>query len=154
VVVGAGPTGVELAGQIRELAARSLKREFRRFDPASVRVVLLDAGKEPLPSFGDNLAKKASRTLERMDVEQHFGARVTAIDQFGVDYTVGDTKERVETRTVVWAAGVAASPLAAKLAAASGAETDRIGRILVEDDLSLPGHPEVFAVGDMAALKD
>ena len=152
VVVGAGPTGVELAGQIRELATRSLRSEFRHFDPASVRVVLIDAGKEPLANFGDNLAQRATHTLDKMGVELRMGARVTGIDAFGVDFTMDDGKERIAARTVVWAAGVQASPLAHALAEAAGAETDRAGRIKVLADLTLPDHPEVFAVGDMAAL--
>ena len=152
VVVGAGPTGVELAGQIRELASRSLRREFRTFDPTTVRVVLLDAGREPLPTFGDRLAEKATEQLEALGVELRMGARVTGIDAFGVDYETSDGKDRISARIVVWAAGVQASPLAEKLARASGASTDRSGRIEVQPDLTLPNHPEVFAVGDMAAL--
>jgi NADH dehydrogenase len=151
-IVGAGPTGVELAGQIRELATRSLKREYRHFDPASVRVVLLDAGTEPLATFGDNLAKRAAHTMAKMGVELRMGARVTAIDASGVDFTTKDGTERIATRTVVWAAGVQASPLARALADAAGAETDRAGRVKVLPDLTLPDHPEVFAVGDMTAL--
>jgi len=153
VVVGAGPTGVELAGQVRELAARSLKREFRTFDPTTVRVVLLDGGTEPLATFGHNLAKCASSELEDLGVELRMNSRVTKVDLTGVDYTTADGSiEHLDAHVVVWAAGVQASPLAAKLAAASGAETDRIGRIKVQPDLTLPGHPEVFAVGDMTAL--
>jgi NADH:ubiquinone reductase (H+-translocating) len=152
VVVGAGPTGVELAGQIRELAGRSLRREFRTFDPSSVRVVLLDAGAEPLATFGNRLAGKATEQLEHLGVELRMGARVTGIDAFGVDYETSDGKDRIAARIVVWAAGVKATPLAEKLATASGASTDRIGRIEVRPDLTLPNHPEVFAVGDMAAL--
>ena len=154
VVVGAGPTGVELAGQIRELATRSLRREFRRIDPAAIRVIVLDAGPKPLATFGDNLSKKAQRTLEHMGVELHMGARVTGVDAFGVDFTTDDGKDRIPTHTVVWAAGVQAAPIAAKLAAAAGAETDRAGRIKVLPDLTLPGHPEVFAVGDMTTLNN
>jgi NADH dehydrogenase len=154
VVVGAGPTGVELAGQMRELATRSLKREFRTFDPASLCVILLDAGKEPLATFGDRLSDRAARTLAHLGVETRMNARVTAIDQHGVEYTTNDRTERIESHTVVWAAGVQASPLAGMLAEASGASTDRIGRIEVQPDLTLPGHPEVFAVGDMMALNE
>jgi NADH dehydrogenase len=152
VIVGAGPTGVEIAGQVRELATRSLRREFRNFDPTTMRVILLDAGSEPLATFGDDLSARASRELERLGVELRMGARVTNVDAFGVEYATGDGKERIDAHVMVWAAGVQASPLAAKLAAASGAETDRAGRISVLPDLTLPGHPEVFAVGDMAAL--
>jgi NADH dehydrogenase len=149
VVVGAGPTGVEIAGQIRELATRSLQHEFAAIDPGSVRVVLVDGGKEPLATFGDRLAAAASRELRRLGVELRMNARVTNIDALGVDVDTKDGTERISARTVVWAAGVQASPLAAQLATASGASVDRAGRIAVLSDLTLPGHPEVFAVGDM-----
>jgi NADH dehydrogenase len=153
VIVGAGPTGVELAGQIRELAARSLKGEFRNIDPSTVRVVLVDGGKEPLANFGGHLSDRAARDLQKMGVELQMGVRVVGVDPFGVDTETSDgTKGRYECATVIWAAGVQASPLAAKLAEATGAETDRSGRIAVLPDLSLPGHPEVFAIGDMAAI--
>jgi NADH dehydrogenase len=155
VIVGAGPTGVELAGQVRELAVRSLKREFRNFDPTTVRVVLLDGAKEPLPTFGDNLAGRASRELEDLGVELRMNSRVTKVDLTGVDYSTPDGgTQHIEARVTVWAAGVQASPLAASLARAAGAETDRAGRIKVQPDLTLTGHPEVFAVGDMTALDD
>ncbi len=151
-IVGAGPTGVELAGQIRELATRSLRGEFRTFDARSARVVLLDGGAAPLATFG-KLSAKAAETLERLGVELRMGARVVGVDALGVDYleTSGATR-RLDARTTVWAAGVEASPLAAVLAKATGAELDRAGRIAVQPDLTLPGHPEVFVVGDMMAL--
>ena len=138
---------------MRELALRCLKGEFRTFDPASVRVLLLDGGKEPLATFGDRLSGKATKELERLGVELHMGARVVGVDASGVDVAGDDgASSRIEAHTTIWAAGVQASPLAAKLAEASGAELDRAGRISVLPDLTLPGHPEVFAVGDMAAL--
>ncbi len=153
IVVGAGPTGVELSGQIRELAVRSLKREFRTIDPTSVRVVLVDGGHEPLANFGDRLSGRARSALEEMGVELRMGLRVVGVDPFGVDAEGSNgEKERLDGATVVWAAGVQASPLAGLLAQATGAETDRAGRIAVLPDLSLPGHPEVFAVGDMASI--
>jgi NADH dehydrogenase len=152
VVVGAGPTGVELAGQVRELATRSLRRDFRSFDPATVRVLLLDGGPEPLPAFGHRLSGKASEALEHLGVELRMDTRVTDIDPGGVEVQTAEGTERIEARTVVWAAGVQASPLAAQLAEASGAQTDRVGRVAVLPDLTLPGHPEVFCVGDMATL--
>ncbi len=152
VIVGAGPTGVELAGQIRELAVRSLRHDFRAFDPSSVRVLLLDAGKEPLASFGDRLSSRAAASLRRLGVELRMGTRVTGIDAFGVDVQTDAGTERIPTHIAVWAAGVQASPLAAELAKASGAELDRAGRIKTLPDLTLPGHPEVFAVGDMVSL--
>ena len=155
VIVGAGPTGVELAGQVRELAVRCLKGEFRTFDPASMRVLLLDGGKEPLATFGDRLSGKATTQLQRLGVELQMNARVVGVDAFGVDVLGADGgKSRIDANTTIWAAGVQASPLASKLAEASGAETDRAGRIAVLPDLSLPGHPEVFAVGDMATVNN
>jgi NADH dehydrogenase len=152
-IVGAGPTGVELAGQIRDLAVRSLRGEFRRFEASSMRVILLDGGQAPLATFGDKLSEKAARALTRLGVELQMGARVTGVDANGVDISHADgTTSRLATYTTVWAAGVEASPLAAELAKATGAELDRSGRIAVLPDCSLPGHPEVFAVGDMMAL--
>ena len=155
VIVGAGPTGVELAGQVRELAVRCLKGEYRGFDPASVKVLLVDGGKEPLAGFGHDLSGRAAAELRRLGVELRMGARVVGVDAQGVDVAAEDgSRSRIEAFTTIWAAGVQASPLAAKLAEASGAELDRAGRISVLPDLSIPGHPEVFAVGDMAALDD
>ncbi len=152
VVVGAGPTGVELAGQIRELATRSLDGNFRTIDPSRVRVLLVDAGKEPLASFGDKLSDDAARFLVRAGVELRMNTRVTGIDATGVDVTGPAGDERIVARTVIWAAGVQASPLAGILADATGAAVDHAGRIAVLPDLTLPGHPEVFVVGDMISL--
>jgi NADH dehydrogenase len=154
-VVGAGPTGVELAGQVRELACRSLQGEFRTFEPSSVRVVLLDGGKEPLATFGDKLSEKATKELQRLGIELRMGARVVGVDGKGVDI-VDHTGEpsRLDAHVVLWAAGVEASPLAKNLADGCGLEVDRAGRIPVLPDCSLPGHPEVFAVGDMMALNN
>jgi len=153
VIVGAGPTGVELAGQVRELATRCLKGEFRNFKASEVQVILLDAGSQPLAPFGEELSARAAKTLRRMGVELQMGTKVVDIDATGVDVEGADgEKRRVEARTVIWAAGVQASPLAGMLAEASGAETDRAGHIAVLPDLTLPGHPEVFCVGDMTTL--
>ena len=154
VVVGAGPTGVELAGQIRELAVRSLRHEFHAIDPSHVRVILADGGKEPLANFGDHLADRAASTLTKMGVELKMGARVTDIDAFGATLSGPDGDERITAATVIWAAGVQASPLAEELGTATGAEVDRQGRVAVLPDLTLPGHPEVFVVGDMAAVNN
>ena len=152
-IVGAGPTGVELAGQVRELAVRSLRGEFRNFDPSSVRVILLDGGKEPLATFGDRLSVKARKELERLGVELRMESRVVGIDATGLDVVDTDGRaSRVDAYVTLWAAGVEASPLAAELGRASGAEVDRSGRVSVLPDLTLPGHPEVFAIGDMASL--
>ena len=154
-VVGAGPTGVELAGQIRELAQRSLKKDFRNIDPSTVRVILIDGGRQPLANFGDQLSERASTELEKMGVELRMGLRVVGVDPLGVDTeTAEKEKGRFECGTTIWAAGVQASPLAALLAEACGATTDRAGRIEVLPDLTLPGHPEVFALGDMASLNN
>jgi NADH dehydrogenase len=151
-IVGAGPTGVELAGQIRELATRSLEGDFRDIDPSKLRVLLLDAGKEPLATFGDRLSGKAAQALERMGVELVMNARVTKVDAEGVELTGPDGPGRITAGSVIWAAGVEASPLAQLLGAATGAAVDRAGRVSVQPDLTLPGHPEVFALGDMTSL--
>jgi len=154
VIVGGGPTGVELAGQVRELATRSLRNEFRNIDPSSVRVIVVDGGDEPLAAFGERLSHAARRELEKLGVELQMHSRVVGIDPDGVDVLGTDgATARIEAHTTVWAAGVQASPLAQMLADQSGATLDRSGRIEVADDLSLPGHPEVFAVGDMASYK-
>ncbi len=153
VVVGGGPTGVEIAGQIAELSRRALVGKFRRFDPRDVRVILFDGGTEILATFGDNLSARGTRELQRTGVEIHVQSVVTHVDAGGVEVKGADGEvRRYEARTKIWAAGVSASPLAAMLASATGAETDRAGRIAVLPDCSLPGHPEVFAVGDMMAL--
>jgi NADH:ubiquinone reductase (H+-translocating) len=151
-IVGAGPTGVELAGQVRALVARTLGTSFRRIDPTHVRVVLLDAGTEPLHAFGDRLSEIAARELRQLGVELRMGVRVTAVDQEAIVVESSTGRERIETRTVIWAAGVQASPLARLLADASGAACDRAGRIEIRPDCTLPDHPEVFAIGDMASL--
>ncbi len=151
-IVGAGPTGVEIAGQIRELAQRALGTSFRRIDPTKVRVVLLDAGHEPLSHFGDRLAEIASRELTAMGVELRMGVRVTSVDDEAVVVQGHNGSERIDARTVIWAAGVQASPVAGMLAAASGAIQDRAGRIEVNPDCTLPNHPDVFAIGDMVSL--
>ena len=154
-VVGAGPTGVELAGQVRELAARCLKGEFRHIVPATARVILVDGGQAPLANFGNQLSDRARTMLEKMGVELRMGLRVVGVDANGVDVTAADgSTSRIDARITIWAAGVQASSLAADLAQGSGAKVDRSGRIGVLPDLSLPGHPEVFAVGDMMSLDD
>ncbi|HXY91670.1 MAG TPA: NAD(P)/FAD-dependent oxidoreductase [Acidimicrobiia bacterium] len=153
VVVGAGPTGVELAGQVRELAVR-LRHEYRAFDSASVRVLLVDGGKEPLASFGNRLSNAAARELAAIGVELRMGSRVTGVDTTGVVVETANGTDRIAARTTIWAAGVAASPLAKMLGDATGAEVDRAGRVATNPDLTLPGHPEVFAIGDMVTLRE
>ncbi|WP_338750894.1 NAD(P)/FAD-dependent oxidoreductase [Janibacter alittae] len=154
VVVGAGPTGVEMAGQIAELAQRTLAHEFRHIDPGEARVILLDGAPKVLPTFGDRLSDKARRSLEKQGVEVQLEAMVTDVDQYGIQVKDGDGGRRtIETMTKVWAAGVAGSPLGAMLAEQTDVEVDRAGRLHVEDDLTVPGHPEIFVVGDMINLK-
>lgn len=143
VVIGAGPTGVELAGTLAEIARHTLRREFRRVDPAAARVLLVEAGPRVLATLPQPLSAKAELQLRRLGVEVHTGRAVSAVDADGI--ALGE--ERIASHTVLWAAGVAASPLGQCL----GAPLDRAGRVLVEEDLSLPGHPEVFVVGDLAS---
>jgi NADH dehydrogenase len=153
VVVGAGPTGVEMAGQIAELAHRTLSHEFRRIDPRRARVILLDAAPTLLTSFGDRLGAKANAKLARIGVEVQLGAKVVELDGTGIEVEdENGQRRRIEAVCKVWAAGVSASPLGRQLSEQSGAVLDRAGRIAVEPDLTLPGHPEVFVVGDMIAL--
>src|SRR5918994_368011 len=153
VVVGAGPTGVEMAGQIAELAHRTLRRDFRSIDPSQARVVLLDAAPQVLPPFGEKLGERARRHLNEIGVEVQLGAMVTDLDADGLEVKDRDGQvRRITAATKVWAAGVQASPLGRLLAERSGAEIDRAGRINVQPDLTLPGHPEVHVVGDMMAL--
>ncbi|WP_091151395.1 NAD(P)/FAD-dependent oxidoreductase [Geodermatophilus africanus] len=153
VVVGAGPTGVEMAGQIAELAHRTLRRDFRSIDPTQARVVLLDAAPQVLPPFGEKLGERARRHLNEIGVEVQLGAMVTDLDADGLEVKDRDGQvRRIQAATKVWAAGVQASPLGRLLAEQSGAEIDRAGRIDVQPDLTLPGHPEVHVVGDMMAL--
>ena len=153
VVVGAGPTGVEMAGQIAELARRTLRRDFRRIDPTTARVVLLDAAPYVLPSFGEKLGGRARRQLNQIGVEVQLGAMVTDVDADGIEVKDADGQvRRIHAATKIWAAGVQASPLGRMLGEQSGAEVDRAGRVAVLPDLTLPGHPEVHVVGDMMAL--
>ncbi len=152
VVVGGGPTGVEIAGQIAELSRRVLKDDFRKIDPRSAKVLLFDGGKEVLAMFGDRLSGKAAKGLEDLGIELHMSSIVTDVDRTGVVVKQGDDEHRIPARTKVWAAGVQASPLAKMLAEASGADVDRAGRVSVLPDCTLTGHPEVFAIGDMMSL--
>jgi NADH dehydrogenase len=144
VVIGAGATGVELAGTLAEIARHTLRGEFRRFDPHHARVVLVEGSDRVLPPYPPDLSQKAHAQLERLGVTVWLGKRVTGIDASGV--TMGS--EHLASRTVIWAAGVASSPLGRSL----GAPLDRAGRIEVQPDLSVPGHPEIFVPGDLAAL--
>jgi NADH dehydrogenase len=145
VVIGGGPTGVELAGALAEIARQTLTRDFRRFRPESARILLVEGGPRLLAAFPEKLSHAAARRLERMGVEVRTGARVEAIDAQGV-LVAG---ARIESATVLWAAGVGGTPLVRTL----GCELDRAGRVNVEPDLSLPGHPEIQVIGDAAAVR-
>ena len=154
VVVGAGPTGVEMAGQIRELASRTLRGQFRTYDPATARVVLVDGMAQVLPPFGERLGRKTKESLERSGVEVVLNAMVRDVDAESVTYERADGERvRLPSACKVWAAGVQGNPLGALLAGKTGAEVDRAGRVRVQPDLSLPGHPEVFVIGDLAAVE-
>ncbi len=153
-VIGAGPTGVEMAGQIAELAAHTLKGSFRHIDSTRARVILLDAAPAVLPPFGEKLGQRAAARLEKMGVEIQLGAMVTDVDRNGITVKDSDgTTRRIESACKVWSAGVAASGLGTDLAEQSAVELDRAGRVKVLPDLSVPGHPNVFVVGDMAAVE-
>ncbi|MBO0847380.1 MAG: NAD(P)/FAD-dependent oxidoreductase [Nocardioides sp.] len=153
VVVGAGPTGVEMAGQIAELAHRTLKRDFRAINTKHVRILLVDAAGQVLPPFGATLGAKTKVDLERLGVEVMLGAMVTDVDERGIEVAYKDGRvERIAALTKIWAAGVQASPLTKTLSEQTGAPLDRAGRIAVNPDLTLPGYPEVFVVGDMIDL--
>jgi NADH:ubiquinone reductase (H+-translocating) len=155
VVVGAGPTGVEMAGQIAELARDTLRRDFRMIDPRRARILLVEAADRVLTSFPPALSRKAEQSLQRLRVTVLTGRMVSGIDSAGVTLEDEDGgAERIASRAVIWAAGVTASGLAARLAELTGAELDRAGRVTVEPDLSLAGHPEVFAIGDMVRVRD
>jgi len=146
VIIGAGATGVELAGAIAELGRKALASDFRNIDPRETRVVLVEAGPRVLPAFPERLSASAKRALEKLGVEVRLGKPVTGCDEGGI---IVDG-ERIEARTILWAAGVAASPAAKWL----NAEKDRADRVIVGSDLTLPGHPEIFVLGDTALVRD
>ncbi len=153
VVVGGGPTGVEMAGQIAELARDTLRRDFRSVDTGTARVLLVEAGDRMLRTFPESLSRKATRALEQLGVTPLLGHTVVGVTSDAVAIRTPDgVVERVPARTAVWAAGVTASELAAKLAREAGLDVDRAGRIDVNADLTVPGHPEVFALGDMTTV--
>jgi len=155
VVVGGGPTGVEMAGQLKELSRRALHRNYRVINPRDTRVVLVEGQDRLVGSMGKRLSRLTARDLTRMGVEIHLEAMVTNLDEGGVEITKKDgTTEQIPAATKVWAAGTRGSGLGATLADAAGAKLDKAGRILVEPDCSVPGHPEIFVVGDLMALDD
>jgi NADH:quinone reductase (non-electrogenic) len=154
VVVGGGPTGVEIAGQIAELARDTLKRDFRAIDTAAARVLLVETADRVLPAFAPSLSAKATAALRGLGVTPLAGHTVVDVEDGFVAIDSGGSRERTAARTVIWAAGVTASGLAGELARAAGLETDRAGRVPVGPQLTLPGHPEVFAIGDMVSVTD
>jgi len=153
VIVGAGPTGVEMAGQIAELSRRVLRNEYRSTDTAEAQVLLVEAGERVLASYPPRLSHSAERQLRSLGVTPVLSSPVTDVGDGFVELQDGGQTRRIETRTVVWAAGVRASPLAAALADAAGLGVDRAGRLEIEPDLTLPGRPEVFAIGDMVTVR-
>lgn len=144
VVIGAGPTGVEMAGALSEIARHAMSKDFRRIDPSSARVVLIEGAERVLPPYPEELSDSARKQLEGLGVEVRTGAMVTGV----TDREVSFGEEKIGARTTIWAAGVQASSLAKSL----GTELDRAGRVVVSSDLSVPGHPEIFVAGDLAAV--
>lgn len=154
VVVGAGPTGVELAGALGEIATDVIRHDFRSINPEEARILLLEGSARVLPPFAADLSQKAEAQLIRLGVRTRVNARVTAIDDHGVDIATERGTERIDARTVLWAAGVRASGFGKRLAERTGAETDRSGRIFVAPDCTIPGHSEIFVIGDLAHFRD
>jgi NADH dehydrogenase len=150
VIVGAGPTGVELAGALGEIANDTLRHDFRAINPADAAILLLEGADRVLPSFPPDLSAKAERALRNLGVHTRTQSTVTDLDSAGVTVRTGDTVERIPAKTVLWAAGVQASELGKIVAERTGAPLDRTGRLVVEPDLTLPGHPEILIIGDLA----
>jgi NADH dehydrogenase len=151
VIIGGGPTGVEMAGTVAEIASDTLPGEFRRIDPSAAKVILLEGSPRVLQAMPEELSRRAREQLEKLGVDVRVDSRVTAIDAEHVEVSPADgATYSIATRCIIWAAGVAASPLGKQLAEVTGATTDRAGRVVVEPDLSLPGHPEISVVGDLA----
>jgi NADH dehydrogenase len=154
VIIGAGATGLELAGALAEIAHQTLKHDFRRIRPQAARIVLMEGGPRVLPAYPEDLSAKAEALVRKLKVEVRLGAFVTNIDKEGVSYQHNDVTSHIPARTVLWAGGVTATPFARKVAERLSAETDRAGRFKVNPDLSVPGHPEIFVVGDLALSRD
>ena len=155
IIVGAGPTGVEMAGQVAELAHKTLTDSFRAINPADARVVLLDAAPLVLPPFGENLGGKARQALEKLGVEVQLNAMVQNVDYDGIEVKDSNGEvRRISASCKIWSAGVAASPLGKHLAEQTGAEVDRAGRVMVNEDFSLPGQKNIFLIGDMVNLNN
>jgi NADH dehydrogenase len=154
VIVGAGPTGVELAGAIGEIARQTLKNDFRSIHPQEARIILLDGSPRVLMSFPEDLAEKATRSLRRLGVEVRCGARVQHVDKDGLTFEADGRTDSIATKTVIWAGGVTASPLGRVLAARTGAEIDKGGRVRVRPDLTIPKYPDIYVIGDLASAMD
>lgn len=153
VIVGAGPTGIELAGALSEVAHHTLRRDFRSISTDAARILLVEAGPRPLGVYPEVLSERARRDLARLRVEVHTGCRITSIDDQQIKMESSAGEQTVPARTVIWAAGVAANPLGKALAEATQAKTDRVGRIEVQPDCSVAGHPEIFVIGDLASYR-
>jgi NADH:ubiquinone reductase (H+-translocating) len=152
VVIGGGPTGVEMSGQLGIITHQAMKREYANVDPRHLRIILLDAGERLVAAFGERLSAKVAHQLAALGVQVRERARATAIDERGVTIDVDGNSDRIGARTVIWAAGVRAVPLAQTLAKETGAVTDRAGRVRIEPNLTVPGYPEISAIGDMTLL--
>ena len=149
VIIGGGPTGVEMAGALAEIARETLRDEFRSINPSDARVILVQSGDRILPTFSPELSAKAAASLEKLGVEVVTGMRVMDVQERGVVVSSGEAEEYIAARTILWTAGVQASPLGKALAEATGAAVDRGGRVIVNDDLSVPNYPDIFVIGDM-----
>jgi NADH:ubiquinone reductase (H+-translocating) len=150
VIVGGGPTGAELAGALGEIANDTLRHDFRNIDPSQTRIILVEGTERVLPSYPAQLSEAARKMLERLKVTVRTGAFVTNVQEHSVTIREGDRTEEIPTRTILWAAGVLSSPLGKLLGEHTGAPVDKAGRIIVEPDLTVPGHPEIFVIGDLA----
>jgi NADH dehydrogenase len=154
VMVGAGPTGVELSGAIAEIARQTLKNDFRSIDPGEAQVILLDGAPRVLMSFPEDLAEKASRSLAKLGVQVRCGAMVKHVDEEGLTIEVDKRTDSIAAKTVVWAGGITASPLGKILASRTKAETDRGGKVKVKPDLTIPNYPDIYVIGDLASAMD
>jgi len=152
VIVGAGPTGAELAGALGEIANDTLKHDFRRINPTEAQIILVEGTDRVLPSYPPKLSEAARKMLERLKVTVRTGAMVTDVKAHSVTIKCGDHAEIIPTRTVLWAAGVLASPLGLALAKRLGTKTDRAGRVIVDPDMTIPDHPEIFVIGDLSSF--
>ena len=152
VIVGAGPTGAELAGALGEIANDTLKHDFRRINPTEAQIILVEGTDRVLPSYPPKLSEAARKMLERLKVTVRTGAMVTDVKAHSVTIKCGDHSEIIPTRTILWAAGVLASPLGLALGKRLGAKTDRAGRVIVDPDMTVPGHPDIFVIGDLSSF--